>query len=190
MALADRDLVDADGPRSWLAHARKLCTQAPLLQVLDRGPVKRQLLGHVLHSAARTAPAHVGGKAPRVMRVVGEEGKPLALHLSAASAIDAPHLELERDTRVPVGQIACLTNRAVVPPPMHRPTRRAHRFFERRTSVMTRARGSPPRPRICSSGRKLANRYASSKRLRRGERAIGQSSRFLEHVQTEFCQIL
>jgi hypothetical protein len=165
VALLDRDLVDADRLGARCTRPRELRTQVLLLQVLDRVPVKMQLLGHVLDRRGCAAPAHVVGKALRVMRVVGEEGKPLALHLSAASAIDAPHLELEIDARVPIGQIAGPTNRAVVPPPVHRPTRRTSRFFERRTSVMTRALRSPNTPRNIASGRTPGNRYASDRRF-------------------------
>jgi len=39
-------------------------------------------------------------------------------------------------------------------------------FFERRTNVTTRANGSPNTPPTSSSGRKPANRYASSRRFR------------------------
>jgi hypothetical protein len=62
----------------------------------------------------------------------------------------------------------------------------ADRFFERRTSVMTRADESPKTPRTDSSGRKPANRYASSRRLCLGEIAIEKTLRFLDHVQTVF----
>jgi hypothetical protein len=51
----------------------------------------------------------------------------------------------------------------------------AQRFFDRRTSVMMRAFGSPKTPRTRSSGRKPANRYASRRRLRFFEVAIGKS---------------
>src|SRR5882672_9622854 len=109
------------------------------------------------------------------MRVVGKEGKSLALHLSAVSAIDAPHLELEIDARVPVGQIAGPTNRAVVPHPVRRPASRARRFFERRTSGMTRALRSPNNPRNVASGRNPGNRYVSDSRFVLHEVSIAES---------------
>src|SRR5450759_1094283 len=48
MALADRDLVDADGFGSWPAHAGELRAHVLLLQSLDRLPVKIEFLGNVL----------------------------------------------------------------------------------------------------------------------------------------------
>jgi hypothetical protein len=48
---------------------------------------------------------------------------------------------------------------------VHAPAHTAGRFFERRTSVTTRASGSPKTPLISSSGRKPAKRYASRRRF-------------------------
>ena len=136
-----------------------------LLQVLDCLPVKMQFLRHVLHRGRSTAPADVVGKALRVMRVVGQERESLAFHLATTAASDPPHLELEVDARIPVGQIACSAYRAVVPAAMRRPAAAADRFFERRTSVMTRALRSPNTPRSIVRGRKPENRYASARRI-------------------------
>ena len=158
VALANRYLVDATRLRSRRACPGTLGAHGLLLQVLDPMPVKMQLLGHVPDRCARATPTHVVGKARRIMRVVGQEGKPLALHLTTASAIDTPHLECEIDARVAVGQIAGMTNRAGVPALMPRSARSARRFFERRTSVMTRALRSPNTPRNVTSGRTPGNR--------------------------------
>src|SRR5262245_31814119 len=48
---------------------------------------------------------------------------------------------------------------------MHRPARAADRFFERRTSVMTRALRSPNTPWSIARGRKPGNRHASARRI-------------------------
>ena len=161
MALADRDLVDADGFGTWRAHTSKLRPHVLLLQVLDCVPVKMQFFRHVLHRGGSAAPADVVGKALGVVRVVGKECEPLALHLATTAASHPPHLELEIDARIPVGQIACSTYRPVVPAVMHRPTGAADCCFERRMSVMTRALRSPNTPRSIARGRKPANRNAS-----------------------------
>src|ERR1039457_5807317 len=86
MALADRDLIDADrlGPRP--ARAGELGLHVLLLQRLDRIPVELQLLGNVLDRRLPTALAHVMGKALRIERVVRQEIEPLALHLAATAA--------------------------------------------------------------------------------------------------------
>src|ERR1035437_2988248 len=86
MALADRDLIDADrlGPRP--ARAGELGFHVLLLQRLDRIPVELQLLGNVLDRRWPTALAYVMGKALRIERVVRQEIEPLALHLAATAA--------------------------------------------------------------------------------------------------------
>ena len=48
VALADRDLVDADRLGSWRARLGQLRPHVLLLQLLDRLPVKLEFLGHVL----------------------------------------------------------------------------------------------------------------------------------------------
>jgi hypothetical protein len=46
VAVADRNLVDADGLGFWPARADKLCAQVLLLQRLDRIPIDVELLGN------------------------------------------------------------------------------------------------------------------------------------------------
>jgi hypothetical protein len=65
----------------------------------------------------------------------------------------------------------------------------AERFFERRTSLTTRAFGSPKTPRTASCGRKPANRYASRRRLRSREVAIAKSCQFPKPPQTAESRI-
>ena len=101
-----------------------------------------------------------------VERIVGKEIELLAHHLGAAVTANPTHLELQVDPRVAAGQIARTSRRAVVPAHMRSTTFLADGFFERRTSVMTRANGSPNTPPICSKGRNPGNRYASRRRLR------------------------
>jgi hypothetical protein len=118
-------------------------------------------------------------KALGIERVVGQELQPLALHFAATSALDAPNLELEIDTRVAAGQIANLTRAPVVPTRLRSATAAAGRFFERRSRVMTRAFGSPKTPRTVGRGRKPGNAYAShSRRSRFVEVAMQTYSQF------------
>jgi hypothetical protein len=61
----------------------------------------------------------------------------------------------------------------VVPPCMRSTAAATQRFFERRTSVMTRALGSPKMPRTVGCARKRGKAYAShSRRLRFVDLAI------------------
>src|ERR1019366_4676014 len=121
MALADRDLIDADrlGPRP--ARAGELGFHVLLLQRLDRIPVELQLLGNVLDRRLPTALAHVMGKPLRIERVVRQEIEPLALHLAATAASHPPDLNLQEDARVAARQIANLPYTPVVPTRMNSP---------------------------------------------------------------------
>ena len=91
MTLPNRDLVDADAPRSRRAGTRELGAHVLLVQRLDRIPVQVQLLGDILDRGAATAPADVVGKPLRVERVVAEKVEPLALHGPAVPAKCAVH---------------------------------------------------------------------------------------------------
>ncbi len=62
-------------------------------------------------------------------------------------------------------------------------------FFERRTSVMTRADESPKMPRTNSNGRKPANRYTSRRRLRLRIVAIEKSCQFPQQCQSAETRI-
>jgi len=173
VALADRDLVDADHPGSGLAGARQLRPHVLLVELLDRVPIKLELPGDILDRRDAAAPADEGGKPLRVERIVGQELQPLPPHLAARSAKDAPDLDLKIHARVAARQIAHAPHRAIVPAPMERAAVGAARFFERRFSLTMRALGSPKMPRTVVSGPKPGNAYAShSRRFRLPAAAI------------------
>ena len=163
------------GCSPWRTGTLELGTHVLLVQFLDAVPVEVQLLRDVLDGFLRAAPPHVVGEAPRVERAVGQEAEPLGLHRLAAAAIHPPQFELEIDAVGTAGQIAHPPRPAVVPPGVNSPAAATGRFFERRTSLTTRACGSPKIPRTGSWGRKPGNRYASSRRFRRVEVGIGKS---------------
>jgi hypothetical protein len=93
--LANRDFIDANPLGPGRARTGELRAHGLLLQILDRVPVKIQLLGTSLQRGRSTAPANIVGKALRVLRVVGQERELLAFHLATTSAIDPPHGECE-----------------------------------------------------------------------------------------------
>ena len=167
VALADRNLVDADGLGSWPARVGELRVHVLLLQGLDRFPVKIEFLGNVLDGGLATAPPHVVGKALGIEGVVRQEVEPLALHLAATLAQHATHLEIQKDTRVATRKIANTSRASVVPARVHTSAATSDRFFERPTRVMTQAFGSPKTPRTVGSGRNPENAYASQSRRRR-----------------------
>ena len=137
--------------------------------------------------AAAAAPAHVEGKALGVERVVGQEVQPLALHPAAPAA-------LRRAAPRTRGRCACRrrTDRARgdacgrTSPSATRPQQPQSRFFERRTSRTTRALGSPNTPTTSGKGRNPGNRYASSRRFRLVEEAIGNHANFRSSSMTTF----
>ena len=179
VALADRDLVDADHLRSRRAGTRQLRPHVLLVELLDRLPIEAQLLGDILDRRDAAAPADEGGKPLGVKRIVGQELQPLPPHLAARSAKDAPDLELKIDARVAARQIAHAPHRAIVPAAMQRSAVGAARFFERRFSLTMRAFGSPKMPRTVPSGRKPGNAYAShSRRFRLPAAAIENPVQF------------
>jgi hypothetical protein len=146
------------------------------LQRLDRVPVERQLLRHVLDCRLPAATTDKIGKALGVERIVRQKIEPLPFHLAADAAIDPPHLKFQKYPRVPAGQIAHPAHLAVVPAHLGPATAPARRFFERRFSATTRAFGSPKIPRTAGPARKPGNEYVSQSRRRRFDaRAIHQS---------------
>ena len=163
MALADRDLVDADRLRPRGAGALELRTHVLLVQLLDRVPVQAQFLGNVLDRRRATAPAHVIRKALGVERIVGQERQSLALHRATLAASNPTNLDVELNAERSARQIPHLPPRAVVEAAMHRPARPTVRFFVRRARVTTRICGSPNRPWMMVPARKPGNECASAK---------------------------
>src|SRR5512144_3097178 len=139
-------------------------------------PVQRQLLRHVRDRSLPAASPDKVGEALGVERIVRQKVEPLPLHLAAVAAIEAPHLQLQEYPRVPSRHISYATDLAVVRGHLYPTTAPAHRFFERRRSVITRAFGSPKIPRTVGCARKPANEYVSHSRRRRLDaRAIRNS---------------
>ena len=71
--LSDRDFINANHLRSWLARLGKLRSHVLLIELLDRVPVELELLGDVLDRGRATAPPYVIGKALGIKRVVGQK---------------------------------------------------------------------------------------------------------------------
>ena len=156
--LANRDFIDADRLRTGYPGAPDLLGHVLLVQRLDRVPVKLEFLGDIAHGRLSTAASDVPGKPLRVKRVVGQPVDLLALHLAARSAVDPAHLERQPEPGVAARQVADLPELAVVPARLRAATAPADCFFPRRTSVTTRALGSPNTPLTVACGRKPGNR--------------------------------
>src|SRR5262249_4514476 len=128
---------------------------------------------HVLDRRRPTATADIIGKALGVERIVRQKVQPLALHLATVAAVEAPHLQFQKNPGVAARQIAHAPPLAPGPAHLHPTTTPASRFVERRLSLMTRAIGSPKTPHTVGSGRKPGKQYAShSRRLRFARPAI------------------
>jgi len=184
---ADRDFVYADGLGCRGSGTFQLCRHVLLVQCLHGMPVQMQFAGDVRHRAGAAAPADIPGKPLGIERVVGEKVESFPFHFAAVPTEHPSDLDFQIDARISTGEVAYPSESFVVPAGVHPATGVADGFFERRTRVMTRALGSPKRPRIFSKGRKPGNRYASSNRLCWLEMTIGKPLRILEHVQRTFC---
>lgn len=99
VALADGDLVDADGPRGGHLGSLHLLAHVELVEFFDGTVVQVLELGHglVRHVAAELA--HLQGKAPRIARVTGQPVEAFYMHAAAPRAVDAPALELKVDSK-------------------------------------------------------------------------------------------
>src|SRR6516225_8979251 len=180
MTLADRNLVDPDHQRTRRARACQLRLHILHLQRLDGVPIKRQFLRNIRDRCLSATAADKIGKALGVERVVCQKVEPFLLHLAAATAIDAPYLQLKQYAHLPTGQVTHLPDLAVVPPHLDAATASTRCFFDRRFKVTMRTFGSPKTPRTVGSARNPSNEYVSQSRRRRFD------SLAIRHL----CQIL
>lgn len=165
VTLPDRNLVDADPFGRRRSGPRQLRLHVLLVQRFDGVPAQMQLFRHFRNRRRAAASADIKSEALGVERIVRQEIECFGFHSLASPAFYAADLELQEDPERSTRQIAHLPRSSVVPAVVHSAAGAASRFFERRSSVITRASGSPNRPRNSSRGRKPAKRYASSRRF-------------------------
>src|SRR5215475_771225 len=106
-------------------------------------------------------------KALGVERVVCQKVEPFLLHLAAATAINAPDLQLKQYSHLPARSVTHLPDLAVVPSHLDAATAPTRCFFDRRFKVTMRTFGSPKTPRTTGSARNPSNEYVSQSRRRR-----------------------
>src|SRR6202158_1858735 len=97
VALADRDLVDADGSGPWRAGTLELGPHVLLLQRLDCFPVKLELFGDIADRCLSAAAADIERKAFGEVRIVRQKIQLFALHGAAVAERGAPHLEFPKN---------------------------------------------------------------------------------------------
>src|SRR5881397_1284531 len=146
VALADGDLIDADGPRRGEPGLRDLLLHVDRVEILHRAVVKALQLGHRLVRHLVAERTHVHGEALGVARVLRQPVEPLYVHTTAPRAGDPPALELEvdppaghREVAGPTGPPVAAAATAVTAP------RAQGGFFRLRTTI-TRAYRSPNTP--------------------------------------------
>src|SRR5580692_11254605 len=164
VALADRDLVDADRARTRRAGTFELSPHVLLLQRLDRVPVELELLGDIADRCLSATAADIERKAFGEVRIVRQKIQPFALHCATTAARHAPHFDFEKNPKSCARQIANLSHPPVVPAVPDPPAAAANGFFERRSSRTIRTSGSPNTPRTVAFARKPANEYPSDRR--------------------------
>src|ERR1700676_2937870 len=178
VALADRDLVDADRSRTWRSSTLELGPHVLHLQRLDCVPVELELLGDVADRCLPAAAADIERKAFGEARIVRQKTQPFALHGAAMAARDAPHFEFQNNPKSCARKVANLPHPPVVPTAADPPATAANRFFERRSRRTIRTPGSPNTPRTVSFARKPANEYPSDRRrCRFPDSAISQHAK-------------
>jgi hypothetical protein len=178
VALADRDLVDADRAGTRRASALELGPHVLHLQRLDRVPVELQLTGDIADRCLPAAAANVECKAFGEVRIVRQKVQPFALHGAAVAAGDAPHFEFQDNPKSCARQVANLPHLTVVPAVLDPSATTASRFFERRSRCTIRTLGSPNTPRTVALARKPANEYPSDRRrCRFPDSAIAQRAK-------------
>jgi len=165
LRIAISSIPIAQGTRR--ARACELRLHVLHLQRLDGVPIKRQFLRNIRDRCLSATAADKIGKALGVERVICQKVEPFLLHLAAATAIDAPYLQLKQYSRVPAGQVTHLPDLAVVPSHLDAATASTRCFFDRRFKVTMRTFGSPKTPRTIGSARNPSNEYVSQSRRRR-----------------------
>ena len=163
VALADRDVVDAERPRCGHARTSHLLGHVELVQVLDRAVVEPLGNCHrlVRHLAAQRS--DVQGVPSRVARILRKPVQSFYEHAATPRAIDSPTLQLQVDPPTRSRQVSNPACPLVVSPVAPMPTTRAGcRFFRRRRTTM-RAYRSPNTP----SNRACATKPGSEKRALR-----------------------
>src|SRR6266536_580851 len=157
VALADGDLVDADGPRCGHPGAGHLLRHVDLVEVLHRAVVQALQLGHRLVRHLPTERADVHRVPLREARVLRQPVEPLYVHAAAPPAVDAPALELDVDPPPGHREVAGAVRLLVVTAPRAQAALSAARSFFRRRSTMTRAYRSPNTPARCERATKPGN---------------------------------
>jgi hypothetical protein len=101
----DRNLVNSYHLWTRPTGALELSFRVLLVQRLDRVPVQLQFLRHILDRRSPTASADKIGKPLGVERIVRQKVELLPLHPATAAAVDAPHLQFQKNPRVAARKI-------------------------------------------------------------------------------------
>src|SRR3989442_2647943 len=139
VALADGDLIDADGPRRGEPGLRDLLLHVDRVEILHRAVVKALQLGHRLVRHLVAERTHVHGEALGVARVLRQPVEPLYVHTTAPRAVDPPALELEVNPPAGHREVAGTAGPLVVAAPTAGTALRAQGGFFRLRSTITRA---------------------------------------------------
>lgn len=130
VALAEGDLIDADGARGRQTGTSHLLLHIELVEFLHRTMMQTLPLGDrlVRHVAAQRA--HMQGKALGIARILRQPVEMLYMHTLAPRTADAPTLELQINPPIGHREITCLMNTFVVTVVTTLTTVRTHsRFF-------------------------------------------------------------
>jgi len=135
----DREFVDADDFGGGAADAIELLLHVLLVEVLDRVPLEEQVLGHVLDGGDPAVASDPEGKAPGVVRVVGDPVEAFAFHGLALPAEDPADGDFQVDASAAAVEVADAAQGLIVERPMAGAALTATRFFRRRRRATTTA---------------------------------------------------
>ena len=158
VALADGDLIHANGRggRHWMA-AQKLC-HVQFVQVLDGGVVQSLGTRHVSDGHLSAQRSHVQGVARRVTRIARPPVQIFHIYPAVRTAYAHP-FEFERDTKPTCAQIP--RHAPVVDRTAPAATARTGAGLFLRRSRATRTSGSPKTPLSSVAARNPGNEYIS-----------------------------
>jgi hypothetical protein len=138
MPLLDRHFIDAYDVRRRMPATRQLRPHVDLIELLDGVPIEMHPTRHIRDRHGAAQPADLHRESQAVFRVVRQKSELLVLH-AARLALHAAHLKIEVDLPIAASKIARAPPALAVKATANLPTTAAHRFFERRSSVMTKA---------------------------------------------------
>jgi len=135
--LANRDFVNPDHARRRWPRPAQLFAHVDLVEFIDGMAIEMHPPRHVLGRHRVAKPADLHRKPQGVLRVRRQKGLRFVPH-PGGFAVHPCHPKIEIEVPIPASEIACPPPTRVVNAAARIAAAAAHRFFERRSSVITK----------------------------------------------------